>query len=84
MADETINIDVPPATWTSVASLPGAYLLTGNDNWQYAYATSEPAEGFLGHHVYAQVNEQVVPTDGQAVWVYAHRPMRLAVTSAED
>lgn len=84
MADETTNLSVPASTWTLAAAGAGVFLLTGSDNWEYAYATAAPAAAFVGHFIYAQTNEVVSPTAGQSVYVRSPRAMRLAVTPAVE
>lgn len=84
MADETTNLSVPPGAWTLAATGQGVFLLTGSDNWEYAYATAAPAASFIGHFIYAQTNEPVAPTAGQNVYVRSPRALRLAITPAVE
>jgi hypothetical protein len=91
MPDNTTNVAVPAGAWTEAVTGPESEgsieaLLTGSDNFEYAYAPTEtpPASGFVGHFVYAQRNEPVVVLADQSVFVFnAHRPLKLAVTQSE-
>jgi hypothetical protein len=91
MPDNTTNVAVPAGTWTEAVAGPETEgkieaLLTGSDNFEYAYAPSDtpPSSGFLGHFAFAKRNEPVVVLADQSVFVFnATRAMNLAVTTSE-
>lgn len=77
----TANQTVPAGVWTLVASGPAEALITGSDNFEYAWAASPPAVGFFGHKRFAGVDLVAPIFEGENLYVYnALRPFTLART----
>lgn len=82
MPDPTDYVDVPAGAWTRAAEGPCEALITGNDNFEFAYAETQPSSSdSFGHHRFAHADLVVTLPEDMSVWAFnALRPMRLAVT----
>lgn len=79
MAD-SYKLSVPGGVWTNVVDGPIEALITGTDNFQFAYAAEQP--DLPGHFQQARQNLVARPNTGQALWAYnALRGFELTITT---
>lgn len=66
--------------WQPLLATTGAWLLTANDNFRYAWGTAAPSESIYGHHEYADRNIRIEVLAGETFYVRVHRPTRFTLT----
>lgn len=81
MADSFAASITTTGQWQELLSGTGKWLVTGNDNYDYAWSAAPPAEAIPGHFRLARQDLVVVVLEGEKFWVRALRPMRLTVTA---
>lgn len=82
MADSFAVSITTTGQWQELLTGAGQWLVTGNDNYDYAWSAAAPDATIPGHFRLARQDLVAAVLAGERFWVRALRPMRLTVTAS--